>query len=231
MPLISVFTDQIRMDRLNRYQERIGELAAEARKKKEAWHWAAHQVGFGDRAKMYYVSRHEDYADVEKHGDPQALFRRVLGDKKGEKQLEEVSESLVSSERALGVPRPDLSYPKQPTEGIAPISSLVVVRARPGRQHAIEEMLFKIAEAIPKTGESAHIASYQAVTGDMLVYWVARALDRLADLDRQSIGRDLLSKAYGEPEGERLYHSGLENAEQLIREINFYREDLSNPPS
>ena len=91
-------------------------------------------------------------------------------------------------------------------------------------------MLLKIAEAIPKTGESARIASYQAVTGDMLVYWLVRPLNRLADLDKQSIGRDLLVNAYGQSEGNRFFHSGLENVDQLQREIVFYREDLSNPP-
>ena len=37
MPLVSVFTDNIRSDRLGRYQELIAEIASEARKKKEAW--------------------------------------------------------------------------------------------------------------------------------------------------------------------------------------------------
>ena len=50
------------------------------------------------------------------------------------------------------------------------------------------------------------------------------------DLDRQSIGRDLLIKALGQSEGERIFQSGLENVDQLQREITFYREDLSNPP-
>ena len=231
MSLISVFTDQIRPDRVRRYEELISELAAEARKKKEAWRWTAHQVGFGVRARMYYVSRHEDFADVEKHGDSQALFRRVLGEKNGEKHLEEVTECVASSERALSLHRPDLSYPKEPAEGIAPITSLALLRARPGSQQAVEELLLKVAEAIPKTGESAAIASFQAVTGDMLVYWLARPLNRLADLDQQSVGRDLLIKAYGPNEGDRVFRSALEAADQLQREIVFYREDLSNPPS
>ena len=81
--LISVFTDQIRPDRGRRYEEIIAELAAEARKKREGWRWTAHQVGFGPLAKIYYVSEHPDYADLEKHGDAQALFERVLGRQEG----------------------------------------------------------------------------------------------------------------------------------------------------
>ena len=231
MPLVSVFTDQIRPDRVRRYEELVAELAAEARKKKEAWRWTAHEVKFGPLARVYYVSRHEDYTDIEKHGDPQALFTRVLGEKQGRKQLDEANECRVSSERVLGIHRPELSYPQEAAEGIAPITSLAFIRARPGLQHIVEELLLKLAEAIPKTGESASIASFQAVTGDMLGYWVARPLNRLADLDRQSIGRDLLIKAVGQNEAERIFRSGLEGIDQLQREIIAYREDLSNPSS
>jgi len=115
--------------------EIIAELAAEARKKREGWRWTAHQVGFGSLAKIYYVSEHPDYADLEKHGDAQALFERVLGDKKGQKLLDEVNECLVSNQRTLGVQRPDLSYVKEPAQGVAPLASLSRFRARPGGQH------------------------------------------------------------------------------------------------
>jgi hypothetical protein len=231
MSLISVFTDEIRPGQTRRYEELIAEVAAEARKKKEAWRWTAHQVTIGQRSRMYYGSRHEDYADVERQGDPEALFARVLGEKKGAKQLEEVGECTASNERALGLHRPDLSYPQEPAEGIARLTSLVVVRARPGLQNVVEEMILKFAEAIPKTGESSRIGTFQALTGDMLVYWIARPLDRLADLDGQSAGRDLLIKAYGQNEGDRIFRAGLEGVDQLQREITVYREDLSNPPS
>ena len=231
MPIISVITDHIRQDQLRRYEDRVAELATEARKREEGWRWTAHEVKFGPLARIYYVSRHEDHADVEKRGDPEALFKRVLGEKKGRRQLEETNECLVSSDRTLGVPRPELSYPQEPAQTIARISSLALVRARPGLQHVVEEMLLKIAEAIPKSGESASITSVQALTGDMLSYWIVRPLDRLADLDQQSVGRDLLIKAYGQNEGDQIFRSGLEATDQLQREITAYREDLSNPPA
>ncbi len=231
MPLVSVFTDNIRSDRLGRYQELIAEIASEARKKKEAWRWTAHRVDFGPTARIYYVSNHEDYADLEKQGDPQALFTRVLGPTKGEKHLEEVNECVTSNERALGTPRPELSYPPEPAQEISPITSLALIRARPGAQHIVEELLLKLAEAIPKAGESASMASFQAVTGDMLGYWLVRPLNRLADLDKQTVGRDLLIKAFGQSEGDRIFRSGLEGIDQLQREITSYKEDLSNPPS
>ena len=115
------------------------------------------------------------------------------------------------------------------SEAVSPITSLALIRARPGGQDAVEELLRKFAEAIPKTGESATLNAAQALTGDMLVYWLVRPLDRLADLDKQSIGRDLLLKAYGQQEGSRIWSEGSQSMDQLQREILFYREDLSNP--
>ncbi len=229
MSFVSVFTDHVRADRIRRYEELVTELAAEARKKKEAWHWVSHQVGFGPLARIYHVSQHEDWADLEKHGDARGLFERVLGEKRGQKVLEEANECLVSTERSLGLHRPELSYPKEPAERVARITSLVLVRARPGHQETVEELFRNVAEAIPKAGESARIATFQAVTGDMLGYWLVRPLDRLSDLDKQSIGRDLLLKALGQSEGARAYRNGLEGVDQVQREIVAYREDLSNP--
>jgi hypothetical protein len=231
MALISVFTDQIRPERARGYEALVAELAAEARKKQEAWRWTAHQVSVGPLARMYYVSQHPDHADIEKHGDPLALFTRVLGEKRGEKHLDESNECLVSTERVLAVQRPDLSYPNEPPERVAPVASLAAIRARPGHNDTVEDLLRKFAEAIPKTGESARIGVAQQVTGDMQVYWLVRPLERLADLDQQSVGRDLLIKAFGADEGARIFRTGLEGADQVQREITTYREDLSNPPS
>jgi hypothetical protein len=229
MSLISVFTDQIRPDRGRRYEAIIVELAAEARKKREEWRWTAHQVGFGSLARIYYVSEHPDYADLEKHGDVPALFERVLGVTKGRKLLDEANECLVSNQRTLGVQRLDLSYVKEPAQGVAPLASLALFRARPGAQHLVEELLRQIAEAIPKCGEPGSVAAAQSVIGDMLGYWTVRPLQKLADLDRQSVGRALLIKAFGKQEGERIFRNGLEGVDRLEREITVYREDLSNP--
>ena len=65
----------------------------------------------------------------------------------------------------------------------------------------------------------------------MQSYFVVRPLESLAALDQQSVGRDLILKAYGQEEGERIFRAGLEATLETQREIIAYREDLSNPPS
>jgi len=231
MSLVSIFTDQVRPDKLNDYEDLIAELARSAREQDEGWHWTAHQTAFGPLSRIRYVSWHEDYADLERHGDPLALFTRVLGEKKGRNLLEDVNECLVSNERALNQYRPDLSYPQERSTTIAPVVSVALIRPRPGSQAAVEEMLRQMAEAIPKTGEEAQIRCYQTLTGEMFSYVLVRPLERLADLDRQSVARDLTVKAYGQQEGERIFKAGIEATLETQREILAYREDLSNPPS
>jgi hypothetical protein len=231
MSLVSVFTDHVRQDKLDDYEERIAGLASQARKKHEAWRWVAQQTAFGPLSRIHYVSWHDDYADLEAKGDPQALFARVFGGKKGRDRLEDVSKCLLSTERALLQYRPDLSYPQERATTIPAVTSVAMVRARPGGQEAVETLLRHIAEAVPKTGEQAQIRTYQALIGDMQSYGIVRPLDRLADLDQQSVGRDLVIKAYGPQEGERIYREGLEASAETRREIRAYREDLSNPPS
>ncbi len=230
MSLVNVFTDQIRPDRLRRYEACIAELAAAARDQNDPWRWTAHQVGVGDGARMYYVSRHPDHADVERSGDPPTLFSRLLGERQGLQLLDETSECLVHNQRTLGIERPDLSYPQQAPEGIAPMASIALIHARAGHQEALEDMLRQLAEAIPKAGEEARIDCTQSLTGDMLSYWIVRPLESLADLDHQPIGRDLLIAAYGQNDGARIFRTGLAAADRVDREITRLRQDLSNPP-
>ncbi len=105
-----------------------------------------------------------------------------------------------------------------------------MARARPGRREAVEEILRKIAEPIPKVDEPIRITTYQTVIGDALQYWTVRPLDELGDLDEQLTVSDLLEKAFGPAEGGLIFRSGLEAVEQLERSITIYRDELSKVP-
>ena len=51
--------------------------------------------------------------------------------------------------------RPDLSYPAEFEQRAFPAALVTLVRAQPGKQEACEELIRKVAEAIPKLGEPA----------------------------------------------------------------------------
>ena len=46
MPLVTVYSDEVRLDEATRYEGLIQEVAQAAFEKKENWNWTAHQVSF-----------------------------------------------------------------------------------------------------------------------------------------------------------------------------------------
>jgi len=232
MALITINTDVVRPDRLRRYEALVKELASQARKQDEGWRWTAHFTAYGntESATFHYVQQTESFAQLQQQGEVDEMVRRVMGEKAGEEMLQEANECLLASRRGISRDRPDLSYPPDPGQTTSAAALISVARARPGRQEAVEEILRKIAEAIPKLDEPIRITTYQTVIGDALQYWTVRPLDELGDLDEQLTVSDLLEKAFGPAEGGLIFRSGLEAVEQLERSITIYRDELSNAP-
>ncbi len=229
MPLVAVYSDRVRLDGAARYEELIQEVAQAAAKKKEKWAWTAHQVSFGNVGTMHYVSEAPDWATIEQRGEVDDLIRRLLGEKRGSEVQQELNECLASSQRTISVDRPDLSYPAEEERRVSPLAIITLVRARPGKQEACEEVIRRIAEAIPKAGEPSRLASFQTLIGDGMQYWTVRPAEDLSEFDDRLMVPELLSKAFGPAEGGLIFRSGLEAIDVLRREIVRYREDLSNP--
>ena len=109
------------------------------------------------------------------------------------------------------------------------MSVVTVLRVRPGHQDAAEELIRKLAEAIPKVDDPARLITYQSVIGDLRTLWTVRPIASLADLDRQLAPNDLLNKAFGSGEGGLIGRAGMEALESVERSILVLRADLSNP--
>ena len=229
MALVAVYSDTVRLDRSARYEELVQEIAQAAVKKKEKWNWTAHQVSFGNVGVVHYVSESPDWAAMQKRGEVDEMIQRVLGQKRAKELQQELNQCLVSEQRTISVDRPDLSYPPEQERTTAALAVVTAVRARPGRQEACEEVIRKIAEAIPKVGETSRIATFQTLIGDGLQYWTVRPAEDLGEFDDRLMVPDLLSKAFGQAEGGLIYRSGLEAIDVLQRQITRYRKDLSNP--
>ena len=229
MPLTTVLSERIRPERLRRYEELVQRLAKKAVQKKDAWQWTAHQTAFGEVGTIHYVSASSDFAAIGSRGLPDELVRRVMGEKEGNELLEQASECVLSRQQIIGVERPDLSYPPEQRDRRYPAAIVTILRARPGGQEGCEEVIRKVAEAIPKVGDPARLVAYQTLVGDLMQYWTVRPLQSLGELDRQLLPADLLSKAFGAAEGGLIFRTGLEAIAEVRREIAFYREDLSNP--
>ena len=229
MALTIVQTDTVRMDRIRRYEDLVRKLAQAARLGQEGWHWSAHQVAFGAGGRFHYTSRCDDFAALQRQGSVDELVRRVMGEERGAEILQQMNECIVDSRSTISTDRSDLSYPAEEPEQVSPAALVTAVRARPGGQEACEELIRKIAEAIPKTEEPARIHTLQILIGDPQLYWTVRPLESLDLLDSQLQPAALLDKAFGPAEGGLIFRSGLEAIDHVERTITMYREDLSNP--
>ncbi len=77
MPLVTVYSDEVRLDQATRYEELIREVAQAAVKREEKWNWTAHQVSFGNVVAFHYVAEAPDWATIQRRGEVEDLIRRL----------------------------------------------------------------------------------------------------------------------------------------------------------
>jgi hypothetical protein len=229
MPLMNVLSVQTRPDRWQRYEELVQELAEAAVARKEENHWTAHQIAVGELGTIHFASSSSNFEEIAARGTVAEMVQRVLGTAEAEKFWSEAGNCIIAQQSSLSVDRPELSYP--PAEGgqTFPGAVLTVIEASPGKQEACEELIRKVAEAIPKLDDRARMLTFQTVVGNLTEYWTVRPVTDLSELDDQRTPQDLLIQAFGPAEGGLIYRSGLDAMTRLQRSILTYRPDMSNP--
>lgn len=230
MPLSNVLSVQIRPEAMRRYEELVQELAQKAQKKGDPLRWTAHATLFGQGPMVHFVSITENFAEIQAQGQTAELIQRVFGESRGASWLEEVGKATLAQESVIATDRPDLSYLReeiQPQDW--PLAAVTDVRVRPGGREALEELLRKLAEAIPKVDDPAQLQTSQVVVGDIARYWTVRPLRELSDLDGLRTPDALLDEAFGAAEGGLIFRSGTDAVQEVRREVLTYRADLSNP--
>ncbi len=220
----------VRPDRIGQFQECVAELAAAAVDRGEPWKWTAHQTLFGETTNIHFASVTESFEELQQRGTVQDLWHRVLGDERGGEGFRRANECLHSAQQTVSIDRQDLSYEAGLEPGTDyPFAVVTSIRARPGHADGAEELIRKVAEAIPKVDDPARLISFQVVIGELNGYWTVRPLGSLAEIDRQLPAPDLLTKAFGPAEGGLIWRSGSEDVLEARREIMASVEELSNP--
>lgn len=231
MSLISVLSVEIDPGQVLEYLDTTANLAARAREQREDFKWTAHEVVYGGTTKIHFANRIEGFSELSKRGLPNEMVLRVLGEKKGPEALRIFGAATRNQSTAILSDRPELSYPPDNESEIAPASVLTTISARSGQLEACEELIRKIAEAIPKVGDPARIVTYQTVIGDLSEYLTVRPLNEIGEMDSQRPAQELLNQAFGPAEGGLIYRAGLDAIESVERSILLTRAELSNPPS
>jgi len=228
MALISVLAESVRPERIGAFEENVRRVAEAAVAARDPLHWATHQTVIGELGWFFFVAPARNWAEIQQRGMPDEMVRRVLGEKEGQRALEQGREYVVAARQSVAVERQELSYPPEPGVAPAPLHLVTIARVRPGGHEAFEEILRKIAEAIPKVDDPARTTVYQTLLGDLREYRVVRPQRTLEDLDHQLQPADLLDKAFGSAEGGLIFRTGQGAVEHLERRIVAYRPELSN---
>jgi quinol monooxygenase YgiN len=228
MALLNVLSVRTRPEKAQEYEALVADLAQQARDAGESFRWTAHQVIMGDTGVIHFASQVQDFNAMAERGQSPEMVARVLGEARAEQAMRAFGACSQEVRVSVFTDRPDLSY--QPDQGgaMSPATVSTTIRARNGQFEACEELLRKLAEAIPKVGDSARMIAWQPVIGQLGQYVVLRPIESLADLDQQQSPPDLLSGAFGPAEGGLIYRSGLEAIESAERDVLLLRPDLSN---
>ncbi|HBZ68279.1 MAG TPA: hypothetical protein DEP35_00365 [Deltaproteobacteria bacterium] len=138
-----------------------------------------------------------------------------------------MAECLADLRYTVSRNRPDLSYAPHVAPVPPALTLVTLLRARPWSLPACEELIGKVAEAIPKADDPSHLLAYQTVIGDLRTYWTVRPIQRIEALDRVLPPQELLVRAFGAEEGDRIYRKGIDALQHAERQMTVLRPDLS----
>jgi len=227
MSLSTVLSVSVRPERASAYEAGVHRLAEKAQTLKERFEWAAYQVLVGRIGTIHFVSDAPDWATLAAREPVDLFVRRVLGEPEGVQLLEQLSACVLAERYVIGRDRLDLSHPPDPNAQHTSMGMVTLIRVRPGGEDACEELIRKVAQAIPLVSDLRRFVAYQTFVGDVRTYWIAGPLADLADLDRMLGPQELLHKAFG-AEGALIYRNGLDAIERMERQITVLRLELSN---
>jgi hypothetical protein len=227
MSLTTVLSVDVRPDRASAYESHVHELATKAVAGKERFEWTAHQVIGGPLGMMHFVSEAADWAALGAREPIESLVRRLLGDNEGAQLLERFAECVVTRRYEIARDRADLSQPLAPDDPPRANALVSVMQARPGGEDACEELIRKVAQAIPLVKDPRRFMAYETFVGPTRTYWIVTPLAELTDLDRMLSPKELLQKAFG-AEGVLLHRTGFDAVERMERQLMVLRPELSN---
>lgn len=227
MALLNVLSVRVRPERSQLYEESVRRIAQRAAERREGGHWQAQEVAFGSIGTLYFVQEHADWAALGEQDPPPAYMARLFGEREGTKLYHEMAECLADLRYTVSQDRPDLSYAPQGRTAPPALTLVTFLRARPGSIPACEELIGKVAEAIPKADDPSRLFAYQTVIGDLRTYWTVRPIQRVEELDQVLPPQELLIRAFGASEGDRIYRKGIDALQRAERQMTVLRPDLS----
>jgi hypothetical protein len=229
MPLISVLGNTVQQSAIPRYERLVRFIAERARQDSDTFKWSARvNTGAAGRS-IHYVTRAEGFAELSTREEPDAMIRRLFGEADGTALVEALGEGTTSTSYLVAAIRDDLSSQAPPEPGeTPPLILLTRIRTTHDGGPGVEELIRKVGEAASKVGDERRTLVLQTTIGELRTYAVAQSVSDPAQLDQQATVPELLLKAFGESEGERIFSAGTACIEHVETELSTARPDLSN---
>jgi hypothetical protein len=229
MSILTVLTYTLRTEKLAQWEGAMARIVDAANQANDPMHWVYSQTVGGEANNVVLGFMDEFVAQAASRESAPEFLIRLFGAEEGVHRLAETSECIQSVESMMLRDRPDLSYPADRAE--LPVAFVTTqVTFRPERQEECEELIRKIAEAVPKVGEPRNFTIYQPVIGNMRQIGSVRPIFELSQLDEVLPLSQLLSEAFGAAEGGVIYRTGMESIEEMRTRLLRVRPELTRRP-
>ena len=228
MALVNSDRCRARVGSMVAFEDVVARLSKAAAEKDYERPWTAYQTLHGAIGNISFITLHDSWQDLALQTPPATIFQDLFGAEEGRRLFAEANACLDGLESIVAVDRPELSYSEAELERPPAYMQFTQIRARAGAQEECEELIRKVAEAIPKVDDPTRFTAWQTLMGDRLTYGISFPLSGIADLDARLSPADLLQKAFGSSEGSLLYRQGRQAISELQTSLSVYREDLSN---
>ena len=230
MPFTTSLRVSVRIGAVNEHEECVRRLARKAGDDPGTLKWVAYQIYAGEGGRYLYTSQVENWAEFANRETTPEIARRLFGERSGNALLAQMNQGVESLQALVLQPRDDLSVPaEEPLDQPAPFILRSRIQIRPGQQEVCDELIHNVVEAVSKVGDERRFTTLQPLIGDVMGYSIVQRVGDPAELDRQLRVPDLLTEAFGTPDGGRILRTGRQAIERLQVDLAIHRPDLSNP--
>lgn len=227
MSITTVARYQIKPDKIVDFENGLLEISNRANEAEDSLFWTTAQIIGGDAGVYDLVLPRESLAAACSADAPEVLVARLFDAGRAQALMTTMSNAIQNVNVSIVRDRPELSYPSEagPGEMVAAVVTQCI--SRPGHREAAEELMRKVAEAIPKTDDIRRFTCYQPLIGNLRELAAVRPVYEWAELDHATPVEELLNQAFGTGEGGLVFRQGMEAFESIRSELARVRRDLS----
>ena len=226
---------RVKPDKANEF-EAIARKIADANRRNAGDNWVALETIYGSGYTYAFVSRRENYAEIDKGNAAfMGALNKALGKQGSNKLMSDLNDCILSMRSEFRVLRPDLSskLPSDPEAfnkmvGESRVLRTIAVHIRPGHSQDFEALVKEVNQHAEQNAQSSPMAVSMLVEGGRgTVYYLTTFRASLAGFDNNPSHMDIL----GQESYEKFEKTIADTASDADIAIYRFAPELSNPPA